>query len=106
MFMYKYDSGLLPSIFTVCLNIINMFTVTIQDNLHKYKFMETLEIRLRSIRVKGVTIWNYFNTTLELIRYSIMHYKCILKQLYYIMMLTCNTITISFLHLHAVLVYY
>ena len=40
----------------------------------------TLEIRLRSVRVKGAIILNYFNTRLEFITYSIMHYTCLLKQ--------------------------
>ena len=38
MFMYKYNSGLLPTIFVICLNLIKMFIVTIQDNLHKYSY--------------------------------------------------------------------
>ena len=37
MFMYKYNSDLLPTIF-ICLNLIMMFIVTIQDNLHKYTY--------------------------------------------------------------------
>ena len=34
MFMYKHNSGILPSILTVCLNIMRMFTVTINTNTH------------------------------------------------------------------------
>ena len=77
--MYKYNSGLLPTtFFIICLNLINMFLVTIQDNLHIY--IATLELRLRSARIKGAIIWNYFNTRLMFTSYSILNYKCILMQ--------------------------
>ena len=37
MFMCKYNSGLLPvQCLLICLNLIKMFIITIQDNLHKY----------------------------------------------------------------------
>ena len=79
--MYKYNSGLLPKIFG------NMFKLN--QDVHSYNTrqstqihisMATLEIRLRSIRIKGAIIWNYFNTRLNFTSYSIINYKCILKQ--------------------------
>ena len=88
MFMYKYNSGLLPTIFD------NMFKLN--QDVHSYNTrqftqihvsMATLEIRLRSVRIKGAIIWNYFNTRLKFTSYSIMNYKCILNHLYYTMML-------------------
>ena len=36
MLMYKYNSGLLPTIFIICLKLIKMSVATLQDNLHKY----------------------------------------------------------------------
>ena len=81
MFMYKYNSGLLPTIFG------NMFKLN--QDVHSYNTrqstqihisMATLEIRLRSVRIKGAIIWNYFNTRLNFTSYSIINYKCILKQ--------------------------
>ena len=81
MFMYKYNSGLLPTIFG------NMFKLN--QDVHCYNTrqstqihisMATLEIRLRSVRIKSAIIWNYFNTRLNFTSYSIINYKCILKQ--------------------------
>ena len=81
MFMYKYNSGLLPTI------VGNMFKLN--QDVHSYNTrqstqihisMATLEIRLRSVRIKGAIIWNYFNTRLNFTSYSIINYKCILKQ--------------------------
>ena len=80
MFMYKYNSGLLPNIFG------NMFKLN--QYVHRYNTRQstqihislaTLEIRLRSVRIKGGIIWNYFNTRLKFTSYSIINYKCILK---------------------------
>ena len=45
-----------------------------------YISMATFEIRLRSVRIKGDIIWNYFNTRLKFTTFSIMNYKCILEQ--------------------------
>ena len=81
MFMYKYNSGLLPTIFG------NMFKLN--QDVHSYNTRQstqihislaTLEIRLRSVRIKGAIIWNCFNTRLNFTSYSIINYKCILKQ--------------------------
>ena len=63
MFMYKYNSGLLPTIF------YNLFKLN--QNVHSYNTRQytqihisvaTLEIRLRSVRIKGAIILNYFST--------------------------------------------
>ena len=75
--MYKYNSGLLPTIFG------NMFKLN--QDVHRQSTqihisMATLEIRLRSVRIKGAIIWNYFNTRPNFTSYSIINYKCILKQ--------------------------
>ena len=73
-FMYKYNSGLLPIFY-------NMFKLN--QDVHSYNTrqstqihisMATLEIRLRSVRIKGAIIWNYFNTRLKFTSYSIMNY--------------------------------
>ena len=62
MFMYKYNSGLLPKKF------YNMFKL--KQDVHSYNTRQstqihisiaTLQIRLRSVRIKGAIIWNYFN---------------------------------------------
>ena len=79
--MYKYNSGLLPKFF------YNMFKLN--QDVHNYNTrqstqihisMATLEIRLRSVRIKGAVIWIYFDTRLKFTSYSMMNYKCILKQ--------------------------
>ena len=66
MFMYKYNSRLLPKI------VGNMFKLN--QDVHSYNTrqstqihisMATLEIRLRLVRIKGAIIWNYFNTRLK-----------------------------------------
>ena len=81
MFMYKYNSGLLPTFF------YNMFKPN--QDVHSYNTrqstqmhipMATLEIRLHSITIKGAIIYNYFNTRLKFTTFSIMNYKCIFKQ--------------------------
>ena len=80
MFMYNCNSGLLPKIF-------DMFKLN--QDVHRYNTrqstqirisMATLEIRLHSVRIKGAIILNYFNTRLKFTTYSIMNYKCILKE--------------------------
>ena len=79
MFMYKYNSGLLPTLFD------NMF----KFNVHSYNTrqstqihisMATLEIRLHSVRINGAIIWNTFNTRLKFTSYSIVNYTCIFMQ--------------------------
>ena len=42
--------------------------------------MATLEITLRSVRIKGAIIWYYFNTRLKFTTYSIMDNTCIYRQ--------------------------
>ena len=81
MFMYIYNSELIPNFF------YNMFKLN--QDVHSYNTrqssqihisMTTLEIRHRSVRIKGAIIWNYFNTRLKFTSYPIMNNKCILKQ--------------------------
>ena len=59
--MYKYNSILLPNIFDN--------TFKLNQDVHSYNTrqstqipisMATLEIRLRSVRIKGAILWNYF----------------------------------------------
>ncbi len=73
--------GLLPTIFE------NMFTLN--QDVHSYNTRQsaqihipkaTLEIRLRAIRNKGAVILIHFSTRLTFTTYSIISYKCILKQ--------------------------
>ena len=82
---------------TVCLNLIKMVTVTsIRQSTQIHIFMATLEICLRSIEL------------LEFTGYSIMRYSCILKQFILrngVNIITCLTVTISFLHLQAIFVF-
>ena len=65
MFLYKYNSGLLPTMF------YNMFKINLDvhsDNTRQstkiHISMATLEIRLHSVRIKGAIIWNYLKTKL------------------------------------------
>ena len=81
MFMYKYNSGLLPN---TCYNMFKL-----NQDVHSYNTRQstqihisiaTVEIRLRSVRIKDAIIWNYFSTRLKFTSYSIMNYTCIRKQ--------------------------
>ena len=78
---YINTSGLLPT------NFYNMFKLN--QDVHSYNTrqytqihisMAILQIRFRSVRIKGAIIWNYFNTRLKFTTYSIMNYICILIQ--------------------------
>ena len=59
---------------------LNQYSYNTRQSTQIHISMATLEIRLRSVRIKGAIIWNYFKTRLKFIFYSIMNYKCTLNQ--------------------------
>ena len=81
MFMYKYNSGLLP---TICDNMFKLnqyvHSYNTRQSTQIHISMAILEIKLRSVRIKGAIIWNYFDTRLKFTSYSIMKYTCTLRQ--------------------------
>ena len=58
--------------------VVNIKYSNISSQVHIS--IATLEIRPRSITIKGAIICNYFNTRLNIITYSLMNYKCTLKK--------------------------
>ena len=109
MFMYKYNNGLLQFFLIIMLKLnhdVHSYNTGQSTQIHIS--IATLEIRLRSVIIKGAIISNYFNTRLKFTSYSIMNYKCILKQ--FILNNDVNIQHVSqsrlvFLHLHAVFVF-
>ena len=79
--MYKYNSGLLPKKIYIMLKLSqDVHNYNTRQSIQIHISVAILEIRLRSVRIKGAIIWNYFNTRLNFTSYSIMNYKCIFMQ--------------------------